>query len=308
MGRRIVVLLVLGWLPALMLPAFASASPLHGADLSISLTASPESAVGGSNVSFTATVTNNSNDDADDVEVTDQLPAGATFVPGKSDPSCAQAQASDPVVCDLDELEEYASVDVVITATIPCIADTLLDSATVTGEDPDPNPSNNSAETSVAAETPCSGASGEVEDGGTVTTDPNHQGTQPDLGIYETAGITVPKGISGEVSIQLSTDGLQSDCPGFSSLIATTDQPTTTEEHRLVISFVYAACSIPPGTNIQDTTISKSVDGQTYVDVPACVTYETPDPCVKWKKVRPNGDFCYRVLWTGQGDPSWRPR
>ena len=47
------VLLVLGWLPALMLPAFASASPLHGADLSISLTASPESAVGGSNVTPT---------------------------------------------------------------------------------------------------------------------------------------------------------------------------------------------------------------------------------------------------------------
>jgi uncharacterized repeat protein (TIGR01451 family) len=299
-----VVLLVLGCLPALLLPALASATPLHGTDLGISLTASPPTVVGGSNVAFTATVTNDGYHDADDVVVTDQLPPGATFVADASDPSCSQSEPSDPVVCALDgEIEEGASVDVVITATIPCTSETLVDSASVSADDPDPNPSNNSAETSVTVETPCSGASGEVENGGTVTTDPEHQGTQPDLGIYETASITVPQGVSGEVSIQLSSD---SDCPDFTTLLATTNQPATTDR-RLVLVFTYAACAVPAGTNIHDTTIFKSVDGQTYVGLAPCVSRVAPDPCVGFAKVLANGDFRYWVLWSGQGDPSWRP-
>ena len=60
-------------------------------------------------------------------------------------------------------------------------------------------------------------------------------------------------------------------------------------------------------TNIADTTVFKSVDGQTYTALPRCKVYHAPDPCVRRARVLRRGDFRYRVLWSGVGDPSWRP-
>jgi uncharacterized repeat protein (TIGR01451 family) len=307
MGRRALALSLSGLVLVLMLPALASATVLWNADLGVSLDASPGTQVGGSDVSFTATVTNDGENDAYHAVVTDTLPPGAVFVPDGSDESCTQVAAADPVVCELGTLSEDDTVDVVIEATMPCASDTLVDSVDVEADNPDPHHSNNSDSVSVTVETPCSGTSQEVEDGGTVTTDPDHVGTDPDLGVFETATMVVPEGISGDVSIQLTIGDVLHECPGFTALVATTDQPAATGEDRLALIFTYAACSIPEGTNIEDTTIFKSVDGHTFVSLPTCQTYVLPDPCLKRARVLRSGDFRYRVLWSGQGDPSWRP-
>ena len=163
------------------------------------------------------------------------------------------------------------------------------------------------ASATVTVETPCLGASQEVVDGGMVTTDPDRTGTDPGLGVFETTALVVPQGVSGLVSIQLTTGPLLDACPGFAALVATTSQPTSDEQHRTVLTFTYAACSIPPGTKIRHTTIFKSVDGVTYVSLPRCKGAVFPDPCLRRQRVLTNGDFRYRVLWSGNGDPSWRP-
>src|SRR5206468_3245644 len=117
----------------------SSAGGLWSADLGISLEASPSTLVGGSNVSFTATVTNDGEHDATDVVMTDTLPPGATFVPDGSDASCSQAQAADPVICELGSVEEESTVEVTIVATMPCVSDTLVDTAVVSADQPDPH-------------------------------------------------------------------------------------------------------------------------------------------------------------------------
>jgi len=134
MGRRVVMALV----PALallvmlvMLPGVATAGVAEKDDLDISLSASPSTVVGGSDVSFLATVTNDGQHDAHDVVVTNTLPPDASFVPEGSDGSCTQAQPGDPVICAVGTIPEDASVDVVIEATMPCVSDTLVDSAVV---------------------------------------------------------------------------------------------------------------------------------------------------------------------------------
>lgn len=311
MGGRVLSSLLLALALVLALPAVSQASISWSADLEISLEATPDTVVGGSEVSFVAEVENEGPNDAINVVVSDTLPPGAIFVPEHSSGSCVADQLS--VTCSLGTLPDDSEFEVVIAATMPCVSDDLVDQASVTADTPDPNMSNNSDEATVTVQTPCQGVNQEVEDGGKVTTDPDHLGTDPSLGIFETAAFVVPAGVSGDVSLQLSTDGGGSvgigahQCPGFTDLILTSDQPAGDGQHRLRLVFTYDACAIPPGTKIRDTTISKSTDGDQYVDIPRCQGESWPDPCVRRKRVLSDGDFRYRVLWSGIGDPSWRP-
>jgi hypothetical protein len=58
---------------------------------------------------------------------------------------------------------------------------------------------------------------------------------------------------------------------------------------------------------VLDATMYKD-SGEGFVKVLKCRGPELADPCVSKKKVMPNGDFRYRILWSGIGDPSWRPQ
>jgi uncharacterized repeat protein (TIGR01451 family) len=308
MTRRIVMSFVLALATVAVLPLTASASVAHDADLSIDLSSAPDPVRGGDVVTFHAVVTNNGPNDALGVAVTDDLPPGFQFDAGGSSHLCFQKDNS--VFCLVGFLEDGDSVDVLIAATTPCQEAPAQDSAEVHALSPDPDHDNNTASTQVTIQTPCNGNEEFIDDGGKVTTDPDHEGTQPDQGVFETAAIKVPTGVSGEVGIDLNQGGGaeadSEECPDFNTLVATTDQPAGSENNRLALIFNFSPCSFPPGMDIHGATMFKD-SGDGFVKVRNCTGEQWPDPCVRRKRVLANGDFRYRVLWSGTGDPSWRP-
>jgi uncharacterized repeat protein (TIGR01451 family) len=110
-------------------------------DLSVEKTDSPDPVTSGSAVTYTITVTNHGSDDATGVMLTDTLPAGVTFNSATpSQGSCMEAGGL--VTCDLGSLANGASATVTITVT-PFAVGTIVNTVSVTGNEDDPDPSNN---------------------------------------------------------------------------------------------------------------------------------------------------------------------
>ncbi len=116
------------------------------ADLSLVKTG-PATAVRGSTINYTLTVSNLGGASAENVRVTDPVPAGLTFVPAQSSASCSlQGNA---VVCThplLGANQSQAFSLVFSVATISgCSAGTVQNTATVTSDRTDPSSGNNSS-------------------------------------------------------------------------------------------------------------------------------------------------------------------
>jgi uncharacterized repeat protein (TIGR01451 family) len=109
------------------------------ADLSIDKTA-PATVVAGGEMDYTLAVTNNGPSDATGVEIVDTLPPGTSFVSGAGCTAAAQA-----VTCAVGALANGATQNVTIRVSVPpALGDqTLTNSATVSGDQGDPDPSNN---------------------------------------------------------------------------------------------------------------------------------------------------------------------
>ncbi len=123
-------------------------------DLSITKTDSPDPVFIGSNVTYSIVVTNNGAVAAQSVVVTDNLPAGLSFV------SCA---ASGGGICsgrDNNRTITFASLASGATRTITLVArangpvGTITNTATVSSSTPDPNPGNNSASANTVVQEP----------------------------------------------------------------------------------------------------------------------------------------------------------
>jgi uncharacterized repeat protein (TIGR01451 family) len=114
-------------------------------DLSITKTVSPDPVFIGSNVTYSIVVTNNGASSAQSVVVTDNLPAGLSFV------SCAAAGGGVCGGTDNHRTVMFASIATGATRTISLVArangpaGTISNTATVSASTPDPNPSNNLA-------------------------------------------------------------------------------------------------------------------------------------------------------------------
>ncbi|MGW9629103.1 DUF7507 domain-containing protein [Agromyces sp. NPDC055520] len=128
------------------------------ADLSIVKTDSPDPVLAGDDLTYTLTVTNSGPSTANDVEVTDTLPVGTTFVEGVDGNGatvCALVQPGS-VVCDLGSMAPGASVTVYITVTVdPSLPPhaVLENTATVASSTPDPDPSDNTVAQSTNVDT-----------------------------------------------------------------------------------------------------------------------------------------------------------
>jgi uncharacterized repeat protein (TIGR01451 family) len=111
------------------------------ADLSITKAASPNPVSVGSSLTYTLTVSNNGPSTATSVATSDTLPGSVTFVSSSSSQgSCA---GTSTVTCALGSLANGASATVTIVVT-PTVATTLSNTASVSANESDPNPSNNS--------------------------------------------------------------------------------------------------------------------------------------------------------------------
>ena len=115
------------------------------ADVSISITGTPNPVVVKSNLVYSIAVTNNGPSVATVVNVTNTLPAGATFISVNASQGTA-ANVGGIVNASLGSLGIGASATVTITVSVPATAGSITNSASVTSGIPDPNAANNSAQ------------------------------------------------------------------------------------------------------------------------------------------------------------------
>ena len=113
-------------------------------DLSIRKTDRPDPVFVGARLTYTLTVRNAGPDTATNVRVADALPAGTTFVSVRS--SQGRCTGGRVVRCSLDALASggLALVTIVVRPTEP---GALINTATVVGDQPEPNTSNNRSST-----------------------------------------------------------------------------------------------------------------------------------------------------------------
>ena len=123
--------------------------PPCSVDLQITKRASPNCVEAGDGVTFLVTVTNLGPGPATGVTVTDNLPDGLDL--DSANPSQGSCNASDPMTCSLGSLAAGQSVTITIQMHVPPGSSgiSFTNRATVSGNEPDPNPSNNSAQATV---------------------------------------------------------------------------------------------------------------------------------------------------------------
>ncbi len=145
----------LGYLPLLSLLAVStlfglancSSEPTEPepdrADLSITKSDAADPVTVGDEVVYSITVSNAGPVDATGVIVTDDLPSSATF--GSADPSQGScARSGGTVTCDLGGLAAAANATITLTVTADQVG-TITNTATVSGDQEDPNIGNDSA-------------------------------------------------------------------------------------------------------------------------------------------------------------------
>ncbi len=118
------------------------------ADLSVTISDSPDPVRVGDDVTYTITVTNNGPNDATGVVLTDTLAAGVVFV--SATPSAGSCVVTTTVDCDLGGLINGASATVTIVITTTAKG-TLVNTVSVTGEQADPDIRDNTATESTVA-------------------------------------------------------------------------------------------------------------------------------------------------------------
>lgn len=113
------------------------------ADLAVTKSDNPDPVNVGDNLTYTVTVTNNGPNNATGVTVTDTLPAKVTFVSASA--GCTYNNVPHTVTCNIGALNANANATATITVTPqPDAVPSITNSVSVTGNEFDPDASNNS--------------------------------------------------------------------------------------------------------------------------------------------------------------------
>ena len=116
----------------------------QGADLELTKLDSPDPVTTTEQLLYTVVVTNNGPEDATGVTLVDILPATVSPVSSTpSTPTCNQSGAT--LTCGLGTLANGASTTVTILVTAPASTGLIINTATTTASEPDPDTSNNIA-------------------------------------------------------------------------------------------------------------------------------------------------------------------
>ena len=114
-----------------------------GADLALGMTALPNPVIAGNNLTYSIAVTNNGPSTATNATATLLLPAGVLFV-SASVSQGTYAEGAGAVTFNLGRLGPRATAAMTVV-TLPTVAGTVFSTATVSSEQPDFIPGNNSA-------------------------------------------------------------------------------------------------------------------------------------------------------------------
>ena len=116
------------------------------ADLAIEKVASLKEVTAGGQVSYTLTVTNNGPGAGTGVTVTDPVPPALSVI--SAQPSQGSCDTTTGVRCALGTIASGGSAQILMTANVAADANgTLVNTAVVAGNEPDPDPSNNTSTT-----------------------------------------------------------------------------------------------------------------------------------------------------------------
>jgi len=115
------------------------------ADLALTKQGSPNPVSVGANLTYMLTVTNSGPSQATNVTITDTLPNVVTFVPGLSSSGC-QIMASGVVTCKIGSIANgQTAIAIIVVTPTPQAHGRITNTATVSGDQTDPTPSDNSA-------------------------------------------------------------------------------------------------------------------------------------------------------------------
>jgi uncharacterized repeat protein (TIGR01451 family) len=295
--------------------------PEEQADLHVDKADQPDTVSAGEDIRYTVTVDNVAGpDDATNVEVVDELPAGTTFVAAAgTEWTCTFAEGvegPDTVTCTRASIAAGTTAPPIdIDVTAPSTAGTIVDTASVSADQPDPNTANNSTteETTVQAANTADSATTFCANGCTLDTD---TGTGATPGDQTVTYLTVPDSAAPQTvsiaEIASSTPGFTTYCGGQrcnGQIVMITgggaDGVITGQGNEPIIVRLVYDKSVKGGTQIY---FQKGAAAPKLV--PNCTTpgVASPSPCVSTKIIlSPSGDKEITVLMQF-GDPSFGKR
>ncbi|MEM7584672.1 MAG: DUF11 domain-containing protein [Acidobacteriota bacterium] len=255
------------------------------ADLSISKTDSVDPVVAGENLTYTVTVANAGPSDAQNVVVTDTLPAGVTLV---STSGCAE-DPSGVATCTLGTIASGDSAQYTIAVAVDADASgTLTNQANVTSSTADPDGSDNATTESTAVNSEADLAISKTDSADPVTAGASlvYTLSVTNSGPSDAAGVVITETLPAGVTL-VSTSGCSEDPTGVPSCSVGTVAAGDTVQATVTVSVdantngvilnQASVASATPDPDGSDNTASESTTVEGTADL-ALTVADAPDP------------------------------
>ncbi|MGE4073201.1 MAG: IPTL-CTERM sorting domain-containing protein [Lysobacterales bacterium] len=230
------------------------------ADLSITLTDAPDPVTAGSNLTYTATVTNGGPSDAQDVSISLPLPAGTNFV--SATPSAGgSCNAASPVVCTFAGATAPAGVRsaTIVAAVAPATTGVLSATATAATTTPDPVSGNDTATatTNVSVSADLSITLTDAPDPVTAGSNLVYTATVSNAGPSTATGVTVTMPVPANTTLVSGSSTGGGSCAGAPIVCTfpTSIAPTTSQTATITVA---VSASAPNGSSISATATAGS--------------------------------------------------